>query len=367
MTIRRQHYVPRVYLKSWETQVVKKKEPNNPFKGVYYFEKSDLGVGDGRNKDSILWEPRLYNIDFELSFIIKSCPLIEKDYIKQVAEKLEERKVNAFHLGKILRTSKEMATYFFELDNWDFKYKATPFNIAVKKAILNKIKQINSYVIEKALDDVIEKNWAQCLNAFINEMENTIPLNGVDEVRRINENIVIDMIKMVFFLICRNPNFDYMGILPKIFGVFSAILSDIASSERTKEFLEKQRTAIWLKEIYNGLFKVPNGYFHTMKKTAQKDFQIILYKCWEGEGSFITSDIPAFEHLSLVEYTNLNSIICPLTPQYILLLMRGEKNSLRDVNFRRVNNDVIRRLNRIILNHSKKALVANQRYLGYLL
>lgn len=367
MAIKWQHYVPQVYLKAWETQVVSKKEPYKRFRGIYYFEKSDLEIGDGRNKDSILCEPRLYNINYELSFVMKSCPKIEEDYIKQVAELLEERKVNSFYWGRQLKTRKDMAKYFFQVDDWEFKYKTPPFNMARKKAIINDIKQINSYVIEHSLDEMIEKKWEQCLNTFINEMENTIPLNGIDEVRRINEDTVIDIVKMVFFLICRNPDFDYLGTLPVILDIFFTGLSEIVGSKGAKEFLEKQRNVIWLKEIYNGLFEMPNGYFHTMKQTAQKKFQVMLYKCWEEQGAFITSDIPAFQHSSFLEAKNFNSIICPLTPQYILLIMKGDSNSLRDINFRRANNDLIRRLNTIILNHSKEVLVANQKYLGYLL
>ena len=49
MATRFQHYVPQVYLRAWETT-----------KGVYYFSKNDLGVGERRNTYSILAKNHTY-------------------------------------------------------------------------------------------------------------------------------------------------------------------------------------------------------------------------------------------------------------------------------------------------------------------
>lgn len=369
MPVRRQHFVPQVYLKNWETQVTSRREPNKPFKGIYYYEKSNLEIGDGKNKDSILWEPRLYTIGYDFSFILPSCPMIEKDYIKQVEEKLRARQVNAFFNSKKLKTRKELAKNFLKLDEWEFRYKQYPFNIARKTAILNDIKGINSYVIEHAFDSVIENKWQQSLDEFIYQMENTIPLNGVDEIRQIDINAVLEIVKMVLFLICRNPLFNYLGILPIIKQIVLDNLpeSSVNEGEGKENFIQNQMDAIWLTEIYRGLFNVPKGYFHTLKETAQSSFQLMLYKCEQDQGTFITSDTPAFEHISLIESINLNSIICPLTPEYLIMIMRGEDNSLSNVNFRGANNALIRKLNRIILNHSQGVIVSNYKHLGYIL
>ena len=59
MATENQHFVPRVYLKAWETKVETKKEPQKQFDGVYYFEKGDT-VGEGATRETILWEPHLY-------------------------------------------------------------------------------------------------------------------------------------------------------------------------------------------------------------------------------------------------------------------------------------------------------------------
>ena len=42
MATKNQHYVPRVYIKSWETTVYSKKEPQKAFTGVYYYDNIPL-------------------------------------------------------------------------------------------------------------------------------------------------------------------------------------------------------------------------------------------------------------------------------------------------------------------------------------
>ena len=50
MPTKRQHYVPRVYIKAWETEVETIEEPNKKFKGLYVFENSDIGQGKNKNR-----------------------------------------------------------------------------------------------------------------------------------------------------------------------------------------------------------------------------------------------------------------------------------------------------------------------------
>ena len=69
MPLKNQHYVPRVYLKSWETTVYSKREPNKPFQGVYKFENNDFETGDGITKENVLSENHTYTIDFQHTFI----------------------------------------------------------------------------------------------------------------------------------------------------------------------------------------------------------------------------------------------------------------------------------------------------------
>lgn len=99
----------------------------------------------------------------------------------------------------------------------------------------------------------------------------------------------------------------------------------------------------------------------------QESCQIMLFKCWENQGSFITSDNPAFSNKSFVESDNFNAIICPLTPEYLVMILKGENKSLNNVNFRRAGNTLIKKLNTIILNHTKETIVSDCKNLGHIL
>ena len=50
MSTKRQHYVPQVYMKAWETEVEKITEFDKKFQGVYVF-KQGANIRDGRNRD----------------------------------------------------------------------------------------------------------------------------------------------------------------------------------------------------------------------------------------------------------------------------------------------------------------------------
>lgn len=262
-------------------------------------------------------------------------------------------------------TKDAIEKYIYNLQDWEFVHKKDNQEEEASKAKnINDIKSIKSYVIENTLDKVTENKWEQRLNTFLNEMETTVPINGVNGLRKINEKTVVDIYKMVIFLICRKPDFNYFGIIPKIIN-FIIDFSDSSDDESIDEIKRQQKDAAWLTQLYQGLFNLPKGYFYNMNELAKR-FQMILYKCYEDAGSFITSDTPAFAHSSSVEVINNNSIICPLTPQYLLQIANGDENSINKVDFRLANNDVIKIFNRTILNHAQKAIISDKKYLGYI-
>lgn len=170
----------------------------------------------------------------------------------------------AYYAYKILKTPEELFNNLFELVEGEFRYKQYPFNLAKKMAILNDIKQINSYVIENAFDDVLEKKWQKFLNDFIYQTENTIPLNGVDEIRQIDEDTVIEIVKMIIFLICRNPEFNCLGIFPNIKQTLLDILlesTDFKVQMDREDYVKNQMDALWFYVIYKALYNVKVAIF----------------------------------------------------------------------------------------------------------
>ncbi len=371
MATKNQHYVPKVYLKAWETIVVSKREPKKPFQGVYYYEKDALETGDGRNRDTILYLPRLYNINSNLFFMIDKYSKIQEDVINQVITKLKDRKVDTFFQGNQLKVFSDFADNFYALDAWEFIHHERPGDTVSKKKIINEICDINSYVIENAFDNLVESKWEERVQKFIDLMEKTVPINGIDGLREIDKAMVLSVVEMVIYLICRNPEFDFNGLLPKVVDCFTAYLPNAEDDSKSAlikdEFKKSQEDAVWLGELYNGLFRVSRGYFHLLKQTAQSDLQLILYKCYENDGSFLTSDKPAFENRSKVYAENYNAIYCPISPKYLLFMGTGEKHSLNKVDFRMADNNVIRTFNRIILNNSTKVIISDKKHLGYIL
>lgn len=85
MPTKNQHYVPRVYLKAWETKVETNKEPTKQFDGVYFFE-NGATVAEGRTIETILWEPHLYTISFRQLYIADKCPKVYSYFVEKVYE-----------------------------------------------------------------------------------------------------------------------------------------------------------------------------------------------------------------------------------------------------------------------------------------
>lgn len=338
---------------------------------MYYYEKSDLETGDGRNDESILYLPRLYNINSKLFFIIHKYPKIQEDVINQVMKKLVDRNVDVFFQGEQLKVFRDFADNLNDLNDWEFKNQENPEDDVSKKAVINDINNINSYVIESSFDSVVESKWEERVTQFIEQMETIVPINGRNGLREIDKDIVSDVVEMVIYLICRNPEFDFNGLLPRVVNFIIDLLPEVEDETEQQliraEIKKNQEDAAWLGELYNGLFGVTRGYFHLLKETAQSDLQLILYKCYVNQGSFITSDKPSFEHKSCMDASNLNAIYCPLTPQYLLFMGRGEKQSLNKVDFRMANNEVIKKFNSIILNNATKAIISDKKHLGYII
>lgn len=98
----------------------------------------------------------------------------------------------------------------------------------------------------------------------------------------------------------------------------------------------------------------------------QKRCQLVLLRCPEENGSFITSDNPAFIFMNKVMRQNRNGFYIPLTPQYLLLIGKGRDN-IGSVDVHTITNQGVKFYNNIILSKATNAIVSNKKYLGYIL
>ena len=89
--------------------------------------------------------------------------------------------------------------------------------------------------------------------------------------------------------------------------------------------------------------------------------QMILFRRNGEARSFVTSDNPAFSHVSFVERENSNGLYFPLTPDYLLMIVKGS-GGIEIIDYRYADNDTVRKINQKIASHKNEKLISNQRY-----
>ena len=123
MPTKKQHFVPRVYMKAWETTVETLKDPHIKFSGVYTFEDHTV-LGNGANRNSVLWMPHLYTVRFQHNFVCRSCPRIMEDFVNQIYTIMRENGSKPIYakIGySVIRTKKSIRKHLHEIDDWTFE------------------------------------------------------------------------------------------------------------------------------------------------------------------------------------------------------------------------------------------------------
>ncbi len=368
MPTKKQHFVPRVYMKAWETEVETSKEPNKKFTGVYVFNGSD--IGEGANRNSVLWKPHLYTINFSCSYICKSCPRVKKEFVLMIHDLLRTGFAKPVY-GKIgysiIKNKKSIDKHFFEINDWEFYYDDG--NVPRQAAIKNQIESLNCYILEDAFDDYLEKNWENTYNSFINAVHSGTPVAIGKSERIIPTPIASDMLSSFFIMLCRNPLFDAMGVYKRIkenllYPVFSSMCNASEGEKPSEEVIKEGKryadelmTGIWYSELYKMFFKNTGGFYHNTVAAALKGCQMILFEAYDDAGYFIISDNPAFENKSVVEIKNSNGMIFPLSPKYLLFIAKGSEG-INVVDHRFANTDTIRYFNRIVARYKNETIIA---------
>lgn len=361
MATKRQHFVPQVYMKAWESEVERISEPNKKFNGVYVFE-NETRIGNGSNRDSILWEPHLYTIGFNFLFILEACPKVKSDFVNQIHELLRTNTPKPVYgkLGySIIKTKESIRKHIYDLDNWEFYYYDD--NLARKKSIVNRIHDLNCYILESAFDDSYEKRWEIIYKRFIGDVHSGIPIAIGQSERKIAKESAIDILEFFFMMLCRSPQFDAMGIYSKI---KETLLYPVFND---KEVPDELMTGIWYSELYKMFFKKTGGFYHNVITKTMEGCQMILFEAYDNAGTFITTDNPAFQHTSVVAKENSNGFIFPITPKYLLFIAKGDLDSINIIDHRFANRDTIQHFNKIIKSHKKKTIIASERTIDHLI
>lgn len=189
MATKNQHFVPRVYLKAWETKVETKKEPGKQFDGVYYFGKDDV-AGEGTTRETILWKPHLYTISFRQLYLARECPKVYSFFVDEVFNSMRNNVPQPVYgkLGySLIKTQKSVYKHLYEIDSWDFYYDDG--TAARKKALLNRFNDMHCYLIEGSFSSIYEDNWEKILRTFIDEVKKAVPNPEIDLNRKISEKV----------------------------------------------------------------------------------------------------------------------------------------------------------------------------------
>lgn len=352
MATKNQHFVPRVYLKGWETKVQTTKEPQKKFDGVYYF-KDGATIGEGSTREAILWEPHLYTIRFGQLCLAKKCPLVYNFFVDEIYQCMRTNRHQPVY-GRlnysIIKTKKSVRKHLFDIDNWDFYYDDG--TTARKRALLNRFYDIRCYILEDSFSSFYESRWEAILKTFIEEMKYSIP-DPLTGDRTISQKAAKDMMEFFFMMLCRSPQFDAMGVYSWMGDILKQSFGNL---KETDEMMD----ALWFTELYRMFYKENGGFYHTGLAKAVENCQIILFEAYPEAGTFITSDNPAFQHLSHVETTNMNGYYFPISSKYMLLIGKGSA-PVNVVGYRMAKADLVKEFNRLIASHSNRLIVSTEK------
>ena len=260
------------------------------------------------------------------------------DFVDKVNELMQSRNPAPVY-GKIgysrIYKKTSIRKHLDTIDDWEFYY--FDGTLARKKSILADVHALNSYIIEDGLDNIFEKEWETIFCRFINELEDIDNWNIGTNIRTVDEETALSMIRFFFMLMCRSPYFDGLGIYT---WVRDSLLSPAFGKEASDEFV----MAMWYSELYRMLFKESKGHFHLLTDQALKRCQMILFKAKDDAGYFITSDNPAFRYQS-VSRARADCFLFPISPRYLLVIAKGS-GEIQNIDFRLADSKTVRSFNR---------------------
>lgn len=353
MPTRKQHYVPRTYLKAWETKVETKSEPQKKFDGVYYFQKEDM-IGEGSTRESILWESNLYTISFENLCIAKKWPRVYKCFADAAFNEMKNNSPLPVYgkLGySLIKTKTSVYKHLYDIDNWDFYYYDG--RIAKKKAFLNRFNDARCYLLEDAFRDNYENSWERARQRFVDEVTRAVPVSEQNYKRNVSEETARDVLAFFFMMLCRSPQFDAMGA----YSWMNSILNETFSGS---EEISKLMETLWLNDLYKMFYKRASGFYHTAIAHTLKECHFILCETCSDAESFITSDNPAFQYTLDDGISDTNGYCFPIGPNYVLLIQKGDI-PMNVVDYQIVDRQLVRKINRAIDSHSNKIIISKEK------
>lgn len=355
---KRQHFVPKVYLKYWCLDKKKKK--------LYYYKKFPYEKMNVSIKNVCIKKDQ-YTLDNQkYEFIINRYPKLSYEIAQEILEILKTNncicKYNKIELDneqKIMDNSLFISAWkFYNPDGKEVTYEEN------KK--LEQIKKVTNYSIEHRLNEEFESIWDKRLDDLIPEFENNVNSEILLSSKRLDSLLDMFLVTML-----RNPNFDYFENLERILNAFCDIFCDIFESGALdkNDFLNKQNSGFRKGSLYESLNK--DGVYKALYSEIKKYLNILILVANEGEGDFITSDNPAFLNRTCIPESSISDyLIFPLSPKCVMLMYKNKSNpkkKIEKIGIVGKNNPDIKKVNRWIMKNSKNFYISLNDDLGYII
>lgn len=312
---KKQHYVPRTYLKAWEDKNEK----------VYIYEK-DTNILKKYSKV----EKVLYELDLYTKTIFDSL-ILDAEEKESIFSFLDQYKIyyNDEGTEKILNNYDDYTKYYFDFENWIIRREDN--TIVSKKSIKNNIEQNRFTVIEQNWH-CIENEWESLVQNIDASIKNDTPVSLSNRDKLIEFMVVQKYRTLIALESFKHITKDVLNFLKEYFD--EEFLNEIADEfgiayfKQQMEKYQKGEKGIILNEI------------EFFKKNANIIFFIPINK------KFITSDNPV---ISITDKSFLkgkyNGLYFPISPNLMIGIFKGNGKgysitSLAPQKVRRFNNKI---------------------------
>lgn len=215
----------------------------------------------------------------------------------------------------------------------------------------------------------MESHWTDTVKAFLSPFPLSVGTGQIDFMFP-TQKPIRDILDMTALMMCRNPYFDLLGLYSWVGKeLLEPLFAQWGNAEEAKNATTQMIRGLWLCEIYRSLFEKKDGFASQFLSQGLSMFGIMIFRVATiADGSFITSDNPVvFQKMSITTELCPNGIYFPLTPRFLLFLGKRSEGAINNVIFRTVRSDDVKRINRVILNGAKKAIISTDKHLGYIL
>lgn len=328
---KKQHFVPRTYLRMWETY-----DSSTDANNLQVKYKSDGKLARYNCDNSLFIKRKYYTLNMD--YIEYSNTILEshKNFAEIIQDVFKEKNIYAEYEKRRIENCEDILTNIKKINEWTFR-RINDDSIYKKNKILNVLKERNDTTIENELGKFIENKFVEKIKKILNSI-NLKVYSHESGMRYLNENNIEYLINNLVIMMYRNPYCD----ANKIINNWIASVNDILN-----ERLEVIQKYLMNNALYNCIHDCNKNYI-SLTKQKLKDKQIYIYKT--DKYYFWTSDIPVGMHDGVLFF--------PLTPYFLLAIGADEKINNNEIELIKLNQKDVKKWNEIIEKNCEKVIIS---------